>query len=194
MSLTVVAIVLGLIATAGQGMPSRRVALQELTVPAAGLPTGCRVPAKSSERSTASTGERVHSGLWTGLPITANPWAGSDRAIVAAIRERMEGAPRLPDGPPLSMRDAARHRLELADGVEEAYAAIYSQGESADLIVVYGLRFDDVHSRADTRWISSPRENPRAIRLALGPLAVAVHGDGGACFQAVANHVRGLAR
>jgi len=41
------------------------------------------------------------------------------------IRQRVEGPAPQPDGPPLDRRTASRYFLALADGVEEAYAALF---------------------------------------------------------------------
>src|SRR5687768_15642469 len=96
--------------------------LQQLTVPAERLPAGCTLspaPAQSID------GQHVRGGLWAGLPISRNPWVGTDRQIIASIRERVDPPSELPDGPPLSRAELARARLRLADGVEAGYAAVY---------------------------------------------------------------------
>ncbi|MFN2444576.1 MAG: hypothetical protein ABR606_03165 [Vicinamibacterales bacterium] len=133
--------------------------------------------------------------LWTGLPITANPWIGTDAPMVATIRERIDGPALVPDSPPLTTRQRARHRLQLAEGVEEAYAAIYAHGEAeADPIVVYGLRRADAQTPAEQSRAPRASENPRIIRVAIGSIVAVVHGDGGKCFQAVGAYLRSLAR
>src|SRR5262245_35334242 len=75
---------------------------------ATGLPGECDL---SSAPSRRLDGNRFQSGLWGGLPITTNPWSGTDAKIIASIRERMYGPPRMPDGPPLDRRAAARFFL-----------------------------------------------------------------------------------
>jgi hypothetical protein len=60
--------------------------LADLTVPADRLPTGCGLSPSPWIRSSDN---RVRSGLWAGLPISSNPWTGTDRAIVASIVERV---------------------------------------------------------------------------------------------------------
>jgi hypothetical protein len=99
------------------------VAMSDLTVPPERLPAGCALPQAPVMRLGDN---KMQSGLWAGLPITSNPWVGSDRAIVAAIIESMDRPTLVPDAP-LTPRDAARFRLQLADGVDEAYAAVYGK-------------------------------------------------------------------
>lgn len=116
-------------------IPDGPAALQQLTVPASQLPQGC---ALSAAPGVTRDGDTVRGGLWAGLPITTNPWIGSDRVIVAAIRERIEPPSPLADGPPLSSAERARFRLRLAEGVEAAYAAVYVDAANR-LLVVYGM-------------------------------------------------------
>jgi hypothetical protein len=97
--------------------------LADLTVPADRLPTGCGLSPSPSMRTGDNT---MRAGSWAGLPISSNPWIGTDRAIVASIVERAVDPPRIPDGPPPTPRESARFRLRLADDVEEAYAAVYT--------------------------------------------------------------------
>src|SRR5262245_14329073 len=99
-------------------------AAQELTVPRERLPTEC---ALADSRSG-----------YAGLRLPTNPWTGTDPSLIAEIRERVEGSPSLPDGPPMSPREAARFRLGLANGIEEAYAAVYQDAELKQLVPVYG--------------------------------------------------------
>ena len=167
----------------------RPVTLQDLTVPRDLLPDGC---ALSPADTVRLDGNQVRGGLWAGLPIPTNPWTGTDALVIARIRERMDPPLLLPDAPPLSAGERARYRLHFADGVEEAYAAIYTQSEP-ELIVVYASRL------AGTEWPvgltdqRAPR-NPRAIRVAIGPLDALVSGDGGVCFQVVGAYLKSLAR
>lgn len=105
---------------AAQSVLPRPVTLHDLTVPTDRLPTGC---ALSPAASLPLDGKRVRTGLWAGLPIAMNPWTGTDRPLIASIRERMDGPTLTPDGPPPTARELSRYRSRLADGVEEAYAA-----------------------------------------------------------------------
>jgi len=116
----------------------RSISINDLTVPPDRLPAGCTLSPSDSVRLD---GNRIRGGLWAGLPITSNPWTGTDRPIVASIRERMGGPPLEPDGPPLDRPAASRYRLLLADGVEEVYAAIYLMQSDSTPIVVYASRF-----------------------------------------------------
>src|SRR5947207_12255910 len=97
------------------------------------------------------------------LSVNGNPWIGTDRPLVATIRERVDAPPPVTDGPPLSAPEATRFRLRLADGVEEAYAAVYKQ-DGPPAIVVYGLRFANATSNEGLRRDTWIRENPKALR------------------------------
>jgi hypothetical protein len=111
--------------------------------------------------------------------------------LVASIRERMEPTV-TPDGPPPSRSEAASFRLHFADGVEEAYAAIYEQSET-ELIVVYASRFASSEKAVESRSYSGWSNNPTVIRVAMGPIVAMVQGDVGPCFNAVGAHLRSLA-
>src|SRR4051812_4501822 len=139
-----------------------RVAMSDLTVPPERLPAGCALPQSPVMRVGDN---KMQSGLWADLPITSNPWIGSDRAIVAAIVERLD-RPTLVSDAPLTARDAARFRLQLADGVDEAYAAVYRQA-APPLVIVYAKR----------------------LAGATAPVVV-VSGDAGECAQAVRAHLK----
>lgn len=153
------------------------VALNQLTVPQEQLPSGC-VAAPSDK---------------AGLPIDRNPWVGNDRRVVGAIRERMDGPVRVPDGPPATRRELSQYRLQLADGVEEAYAAVYRQPDPAQgLIVVYGSTLSDAAARAARQGFARPSENPKIIRLTMGSTVVVLHGDGGPCSQAIGAYLQSL--
>jgi hypothetical protein len=168
------------------------VALRELTVPQQRLPAGCAVSRSDTVRLD---GNQVQGGLWAGLPIDTNPWIGTDRHVIATIRERMDGPVLTPDGPPLTARQLSQYRLQLADGVEEAYAAVYRQSDPAqELIAVYGLKLSRAEGALERSSPSRASENPRVIRLAIGPVLVVLHGDGGQCFQAVGAHLKSLAQ
>jgi hypothetical protein len=163
------------------------VTMPELTVPAERLPTGCVLSPGGTVRLD---GNKVRMRNWAGLRIPTNSWAGTDRPLVASIRERMEPTV-TPDGPPPSPSEAASFRLHFADGVEEAYAAIYEQSET-ELIVVYASRFASSEKAVESRSYSGWSNNPRVIRVAMGPILAMVQGDVGPCFNAVGAHLRSL--
>jgi len=170
------AIVAGLamaIAIDGSGA-QKPVSLSDLTVPQDRLPADCALSKHAS----------------IGLRIATNPWVGTDRPIVASVRERIDVPPPVPDGPPLTPADAARFHLQLADGVEEAYAAVYD--ESAAQAIVYGLRFTSATSSDQLLRDRRIRENPRVLRVAFGPILAVVHGNGGSCAQAIGAYLQSL--
>jgi hypothetical protein len=175
--------------SASTGALPRLTAIHELTVPKERLSAGC---ALSPAASVHLDGNTVRGGLWAGLPIATNPWAGTDAPIMASLREHLD-PPLLPDGPPLTTRESTRYRLHLADDIEEAYAAIYLQSESSPLVIVYGLKFTSTE-KAFKFWNDARvSRNPRVIGIAVGPIVAVVEGDGGQCFRAVGAYVKSLA-
>jgi hypothetical protein len=97
--------------------------LHDLTVGADHLPSDC---ALSPQPSVRPDGNTIRDALWAGLP--ANPWIGTDPLRIASICELMN-PPMVPDGPPFTPREAALFRLQLADGIEEGYGAVYLPSE-----------------------------------------------------------------
>jgi hypothetical protein len=186
---TALAMALAMASGAAQNPLTRGTTLQELTVPLERLPAGCVLSPTDSIRLN---GNRVQGGLWAGLPIPTNPWTGTERRILVPIVERLHGPILTPDGPPLAARELARYRSRLADGVEEAYAAVYMQSESS-LTVVYAARFSDTERPGDWQSGRLTSTNPRVVRVAIGPVVAIAAGDGGQCFQAVAAHLRSIA-
>jgi hypothetical protein len=177
-----VALALALTPTDVEGQGS--LALDRLTVPKDRLVPGCGL---SPSNSVPLGPTQMRSGLWAGQPITSNPWSGDDRSIVAAIRERVVEAPRLPDGPPLSRAKLLRFRLQLADDVEQAYAAIYADA-GPYLITVHAVTFNEAAEPDALRTRGTPRG-----RLFIPDRTIAVVSGVGASFEAVATYVREVA-
>ena len=94
-----------------QSLRPRAVTMQELTVPAERLPAGCIL---SPGGAAPLDGNRVLIRSWAGLRIPSNPWTGTDRPVVASIRERMDPT-MTPDGPPFSPGEAASFRRKVED-------------------------------------------------------------------------------
>jgi|RhiMetdeSRZDD1v2_1073273.scaffolds.fasta_scaffold501089_2 hypothetical protein len=167
--------------------PQGPFSLADLTVPSEQLPSGCTLSPSPTLRSGDN---QVRTGLWTGLPISSNPWTGSDRAIVVAIHERVIDPPPIADGPPPTKRELAQFRLRLADGVEEAYAAIYTD-DASHIITVNAVRYTDAPPPSFSR--NAARDRPGNLRLTLDRTVLGVSGNEGACFLAIAARVRDLA-
>jgi hypothetical protein len=163
-------------------------ALGDLTVPLDRLPPGCAPPPSRVERATGNT---FHGDFWAGLPISHNPQTSSEPKLIVEVRERLEGPRLISDAPVLTARDAARFRIQLADGIDEAYAAIYRHAEF-DLIVVYGLRFPTPDAAAEFWSGARAAKNPEVATVLSGAIVAAVSGPSGPCRDAVAAHVQSL--
>jgi hypothetical protein len=153
------------------------------------LPAGCTAPQADAERTA---GNQFRGGQWAALPLQHNPQTSSEPTLIVAVRERLGGVPLLPDAPALTPRDAARFRLPLADGIEEAYAATYRQTDSDEMVVVYGLRFPDARAAAEF-WSSARAAKSPGITAVMSDAIIAVvSGRDGVCRDAVAAHVLSL--
>jgi hypothetical protein len=145
--------------------------MRDLTVPTGMLPAGCAL---------APVPFRILLG-------PTNPWIGTDREQIISIREGMTARPRnIPDGPPIDAGAMSRYRAQLANGVEEAYGAVYT--ESENFVIVRAIRF------APGAPHSAPElsENQKMMRVDIGPIVAIVTGSGD-CFQAVGAHLKSLA-
>src|SRR5262249_22580328 len=167
-------------------------ALGDLTVPSDRLPQGCALSPSASVRESAN---RVRGGLWAGLPIRSNPSTSSEPSVIAAIRVRITGPLVTRDPPALSEHGLARFQLQLADGIDEAYAAVYLEFETQELVTLYGLRFAEA-SAADEFWNNTAartRKSPRVTGVLLGPIvAFGIGSPDNACLTAVASHLTSL--
>jgi hypothetical protein len=166
--------------------PPREIGLADLTVPNDRLPAGCALAAAPLERLE---GNRVRGGLWTGLNIGTNPWIGTDAPILAAIRERLAPS-ESPDGPPLTPAQARRYFLQLADGIDQAYVAIYGEHDVSGLTAVYGLQFPT----ADGALTFARNARATSKAVVNGRIAAFSVGPGSDCFQAIREYVNGLSR
>jgi hypothetical protein len=175
------------IVVAGDQAPAA-LSLDRLTVPTARLAKGCRLSPLDSESERA---ERLRRNMWP-MGIATNPWRGTDRRTLATIRAWI-GPPAAPagksepDGPPMSARERHSFQMQLADSVEEGYAALYSAGDSG-FVTVMGIRLTDPP-------LPMPPSRPRANepwRFASGRTIVTVEGEGSPCFAGVVAYVGAL--
>ncbi len=157
--------------------------MSPLTVPADHLPAGCALAPHSVPRAEGPVVSIVSS-----LPIPTNPWTGTDRPLIAAIRERMwQQQPMAPDGPPLGGREARQYWLRLADGIESGYAAFYDSSVGHDSVSVYAVRF------ANEEAIPTQRSHDRHITIG-HTVALVLGGEGaGECRAAIETYLRSLA-
>jgi hypothetical protein len=159
---------------------STQVAIGDLTVPTDKISAGCSL---SPGPSVVADGNRV---AFNNLPVSipSNPWAGTDRETIATIRERMGLAPRVPDLP-RSAAEASRYHLELAEGIEEGYAAVYLS-TGAGVVVVYALRPSAGPASLD------PERSSARDRIEVGGLVARVVGNGDSCQRSIEAHLRSL--
>jgi hypothetical protein len=184
----ILAVSAAITANAPQTAPPRVVTMRDLTLSPERLPVGC---ALSPAPSVHLDGNRVRSGLWADFP--TNPWTGTDRRLMASVREIVDGPVAVPDGPPLGAKELSRYLGQLADGVEEAYGAVYMHSDT-NLITVRAMRLAP-GERPSPRAYSSDihvSRSPGMIRVAIGPIVAIVTGDG-ECFQAVGAYLKSLA-
>jgi hypothetical protein len=98
---------------------------------------------------------------------------------------RIDGAPPIPDGPPPTAREIAQFRLLLANGVEEGYAAFYSQ-DDMDEVGVYAVRLAPSEIK---RW------NPtNDARFEFGRVVAFISGRKGECFEPIRQYLAGLGK
>jgi hypothetical protein len=159
------------------------VAMTDLTAPQGELPAGCQLAPAPTVRLDGKT---FQGGLWGNLPIDRNPWNGTDRPVLATIRERTAPPAAFPDAPPLTGSQLTKFRTTFAAGVEQGYAAFYLQGDAA-VIAVYALTFADS--------AANPGRPPRGtVRVDFGSTSAYVSGTDGPCFHAVVAHLQALSR
>lgn len=154
-----------------------------LNVPSEALPAGCQL---SGSPSVVREDGRTVSGLWSDF--RENPWAGSDRAVVARIYSRVFGVPPMPDGPPLGIRQANAFAIKAVEHIESAYAAFYVGDNSTTVTHVYSLRFKDRNDLS-----SAMRKSKSNNVFAMDDIVVRVSA-GDACSDAVAGYFSRLSK
>jgi hypothetical protein len=165
--------------------------MTDLTVPRKRLPAECTL---SSRTSIKAYFYATHMGgpedratilnIWAGGNADrANPWIGTITSRIVYIRERLSASPLLPDPPRFSP-------ALLAEGVEDAYIALYSnQADLTKPIVVYALRFT-----ATARVPFYPPSTASNHCFEIGPINGIVSGDDSQCSQAVGAYLKSLAK
>lgn len=164
--------------------------LHALTVPAARLPDGCRPPQPPEGRRIVDPVRRtltVSMGGNSGLPGVT-----TDRAAVAAIRARIDPAPRLPDAPP-DRAESVRISQRWVEHVIDGYRASYVM-EDESHVDVFAIRFDDaarvLPSLTGGNFSRAPRVASRIVR---GPIVAVVSATARTpCFEAVDGYIRSL--
>lgn len=152
-------------------------ALADLTLPPTAI---CRPTPASFVREENN---RIRSGLWGNLPINTNPWLGTDRAIIIELYERLFGLPRVPDGPIFSLQELATFRNQLADDVEEGYAAFYDDGH----LSVYALTMRASIPESNRR---GARPNPDAVWFTAERTVGVIVGATRDCREVLVRHLQ----
>lgn len=165
----------------GRTLQMQELTLEQLT-PTTGPPANCDL--LRVQREPLIVGLTLPNAT-----VPSNPWTGSDRDVVAGIREMVYGAPRLPDAPFMPLATLATFRLQLAEGIEEGYVAAYEEVGSPRTFV-YGVRFSN-----GVRPPESPSVRWRNTTLAwiqVDRVAAVAYGGNGECSRAIAAHVKSL--
>jgi hypothetical protein len=149
-----------------QTTPSRPVTLSDLTVPSERLPEGCALSAAPV------------------LGIPTNPWLGTDAKTIASLRQGMGEVPLVTDAP-LTRRDASRYSLQLAEGVEEGYAAVY--GPEGQRIIFRAVTF----TKRNVDLGNSARP-ANATRFEIGRIVALISGGNSQCFRAIESFLKAL--
>jgi hypothetical protein len=185
-----------------QSVPTRSVTLQELTVPQDRLPEGCTLkviePSRREVLATPAAGVqtvRFVSSTSSMQPrgVTLNPWTGTDRRILAELRQRVDGfgPVRMPDAPPLSSSETSAMLLQFADDVAEGYAATYAQSDGRE-IGVWAVRFATAVPPDRSPLPLGRRSSARTFDIGL--IRATLLGDNGACAAAIETHVKSLGK
>jgi hypothetical protein len=94
----------------------------------------------------------------------------------------------VPDAAPVDRPQ--RFWLKLAEGIEEGYAAAYVTGANRPAVIVMALRYASGH--IDDPVPGRRRGARGEYRLVAGNVVAVARGPVGACFDAVARHLRSL--
>ena len=181
------------VATVLGGEAQSEPTLKALTVPGETLPRGCALkkPAPRPAPGARGEGTIIRSMEW--FPYPTNPWSGTDRRLVAEVRQVIDGTPRLPDGPPLEPAAARAFLSKLADNVVEAYRAVYVSADGSQ-VDVWAARFND-DRLAQPEPLPGTMNPPRRFRsrLVRGATVVLVSApSSNACVRAVDGYIRSL--
>jgi len=178
--------------------------LEALTVPVTALPAGCALtkPVTTAGPIDVAGAGMVGTNARPWSPRLPNPWVGTDRAIVADVRQAIDPAPRgAPDGPVGPGSDVA-FGSKWADDVVEAYHAAYTSAAPSD-VEVFAVTFNDAKlataeplaemRRPLSRLADRIVRGPTVIRVsAYTPMEKAAPAAVTACFGAVRDYIDSL--
>jgi hypothetical protein len=177
---------------AGQHLLRRPVTMQELTVPKPRLPEGCSLKVIEPPRRDINpvTGGVIIRADPDWLHLGTNPWTGTDRSVLAEIRQHIDGMFPLPDAPPLTATQVAAF---YADGIDEGYAATYTQSGGRE-IALWAVRFAVPKKRTDFPMVGRGATAQNVVRIEIGAIRAVVDGDGGPCSNVIVAYLEALGR
>jgi hypothetical protein len=189
---SIVLTMLGLVSAPGaaQDMLRRPVTLQELTVPKLRLPAACSLKVSEPPRREINpvTGGVIIRADADWLQLGTNPWIGTDRWVLAEIRQRIDRPFPLPDAPPLTATQVA---ALYADGIDEGYAATYTQSRGRE-IVLLAERF--AKKRPGFSMIGGGANAQNLVRIEIGAIRAVLDGDDGPCSKVIVEYLEALGR
>jgi hypothetical protein len=112
---------------------------------------------------------------------------------VTEVRKTIDGAPRLPDAPPLDAREANAFELKLADNVMQAYHATYVSADASE-VEVFALTFNDA-ALARAEPLSATLNPSRGFRSRVvrdATVIVVTASTSHECARAVDRYIRSL--
>ena len=163
--------------------------LSTLTVPEDRLPAGCQLkPVVPRPPMPPQGGVVVVSG-----DSEPNPLISRERRVATHIKWLVDGAPPVPDGPPLMPRAAAAWSSRWAEDVVEAYRATYRRADES-LVTVAAMQFDDERlATAEPPFGARRVARGTTSRIVLGPTVVQISADETSdCFRAIETYLRSL--
>ncbi len=180
--MTALVMVFGMAVVLAQSAPD----LGGLTVPAASLAEGCRLtpppPTPTPIPLPPPEGGVMVFASNRAPQFPSNPWFGSDSTYVTKVRQAFERGPaiRLPDGPPLEPKEAAKLAWTLKGDIAEAYRASYDT--TGGTVLVQAVRY------TDAKW-ATPGEG----RIVRGSTVILISGNPQLeCFKVIQNYIQSL--
>lgn len=184
--------VVALLCVAGHASSQSASALDELTVPAAKLPSDCRLkPVDSKKPSVTFSDNLLHVSGALKQSFPSNPWSGTDPGMKSKVRMSIDRLEPMPDAMP-DRREMASSERRFGDDVAEAYHAEY--GDSAGTpVTVSAVRFIDPKLARPAPPAGLGRSRDGSTRFVLGSTVVVVSASPQTeCVAAITAHLKSL--